>query len=50
MLMHAGDDRIKTDQMLELQMAISAQVEDLRDENKRDKSAAQEERASKTTP
>ena len=48
MLIYAGDNRKKTDQILELQMMLSAQIDDLKDEKERGKRAAQEERASKT--
>lgn len=48
--MHAGDNRKKTDQMLELQRKLSAQLEDLRDGKEKEKSAAQEDRASKSIP
>ena len=46
--MHAGDNRKKTDQMLELQLALSTQLDDLRDEKEKEKIVAQEARASKT--
>ena len=49
-LIYAGNNRQKTDQMLELQMMLSAQLDDLRDEKAMEKRAAQEERASKTPP
>ena len=47
-LIYAGGNSKKTDQMLELQKMLSAQLDDLRDENRNEKRAAQEERASKT--
>lgn len=46
--MHAGDNRKKTDQMLELQRDLSTLLEELRDEKEKEKSAAREDRASKT--
>lgn len=46
--MYAGDNRKKTDQMLELQRDLSTQLEGLRDEKEKEKSAAEEDRASKT--
>lgn len=49
-LIYAGNNRKKTDQMLELQMMVSAQLDDLRDEKAKEERAAQEERASKTPP
>lgn len=48
--MDAGDNRKKTDQMLELQRHLSTQLEDLRDEREKKKGAAQRARASKTIP
>lgn len=36
--------------MLELQVMLSAQLDDLRDEKEKEKRAAQEDRASKTPP
>ena len=47
-LIYAGGNSKKTDQMLELQKMLSAQLDDLRDEKRNEKRAAQEERASKT--
>ena len=47
-LIYAGGNSEKTDQMLELQKMISAQLDHLRDEQGKEKRAAQEERASKT--
>ena len=47
MLMHAGDNRKKTDRMLELQLALSTQLDDLKAEKEKEKSAAQEDRAGK---
>ena len=46
-LMYAGGNSKKTDQMLELQKMLSAQLDDLRDEKGKEKRAAQEEMASK---
>ena len=46
-LIHAGGNSKKTDQMLELQKMLSAQLDGLRDEKGNEKRAAQEERASK---
>ena len=48
-LIYAGGNSKKTGQMLELQKMISAQLHDLRDEKDKEKRAAQEERASKTS-
>ena len=48
-LMHAGDERKKTDQMLELQLALSTQLDDLTHEKEKETSAARENRASKPT-
>ena len=48
-LIHTGDNRKKTDQMLELQLALSTQLNDLTHEKEKEKSAAQEDRASKPT-
>lgn len=45
--MNAGDNRKKTDQMLELQRELSTQLEDLRLDKEKEKSAAQEDKASK---
>ena len=47
-LIYAGGNSKKTDQMLELQKMLSAQLDDLKDEKRNEKRAAQEERASKT--
>ena len=46
-LIYAGGNSKKTDQMLELQKMLSAQLYDLRDEKGKEKRAAQEEMASK---
>ena len=46
--MRAGDNREKTDEMLELQSHLSTQLEGLRDKREKEKSAAQEDRASMT--
>ena len=46
-LMYAGGNSKKTDQMLELQKMLSAQLNELKDEKGKEKRAAQEEMASK---
>lgn len=48
--MHVGDNRKKTDQMLELQRELSTQLEEMRAEKQKEKTAAQEDKASKTIP
>ena len=45
-LIYAGGNSKKTDQMLELQKLLSAQLDDLKDEKGKEKIAAQEEMAS----
>lgn len=47
-LIYAGCNSKKTNEMLELQKMLSAQLDDLRDEKGNEKRAAQEERASKS--
>ena len=46
-LIYAGGNSKKTDQMLELQKMLFAQLDDLKDEKGKEKIAAQEEMASK---
>ncbi len=47
-LMHAGVNRKKTDQMLELQNELFTQLEDLRNEKEKEKRAVERSRARKT--